>query len=892
MSASPLSSVVSAGIFYAEQYGFRILPVQKKGKRPILDNWTESASSDPDEVKRMLSRHKGNIGVACGPGSNLAVIDVDLPHGEETLAKLEAELGKLPETLTQRTGGGGRQLFFRYPQGVTIKNSAGENGKGLGVNVDVRGDGGQCVLPPSIHPSGRTYAWITKGVPPADLPPAWVERLKAKKPDRPQPRAATPTTRGGEMPPYVQAAIDDELVAAATAPQNTRNDTLNRAAFSIGQWAGSGYLCEEEARNRLYQAAVQSGLVADDGEHQVHKTISSGLSGGMREPRQVPPSTASRPSSPHGQTADAADGSEEVTPEESRILPPPPPVPLEAFPAEVAAMLEEASEAFTVPLQIPAACFLSLLSCLVGRARLICLKESWREAGNLWLAVVAQSGMGKSPLISAFFNVVDRLEYEAKKTFDAEYAEYEDLLLERQTQRAHNARAKARGKELDAGPVSLPDEPAQRQVTADDVTVEALGEILKANPKGVLWLKDELSGMLFDLDKYSSNGGGGTKARLLSSYDCKRWKTNRTSNPKRNIDIPKACVGIFGGIQPGMLTKAFEAGAGGTDEESGFLPRFIFIRAVTEAPGYWSERTFSRASMDLLDAIAAALWLWDIEYDTEGLEVERIVPVSRQAKALYVQWYNVIAEEAFISDNAALLAKLRGQAQRICLLLHSLDAALAGNDGMGIVTEDCMRRTLLLADWVKEHQEQCWRFFRPDEKAKQADPIERTIMQVVVDQAARIEADGWKISNADLCSLVEAKLNMPGLSAVKIGKAASRLGMGQCKVDRNSKGRSVTKETIDTFKSTVRTDRTDRTPYGSREKVADGCHFEPTATDRNSMPAWAVEESADGTRTDADRKESIDTQGVRTERMVRTDDLGYSPEFDFNDPAFPDEVKI
>jgi putative DNA primase/helicase len=67
---------------------------------------------------------------------------------------------------------------------------------------------------------------------------------------------------------------------------------------------------------------------------------------------------------------------------ESRILPPPPPVPLEAFPAPVAAILEEAAEAFTVPIQIPAACLLGVLSCLVGGTRLISLRPSWKEPGN------------------------------------------------------------------------------------------------------------------------------------------------------------------------------------------------------------------------------------------------------------------------------------------------------------------------------------------------------------------------------------------------------------------------------------------------------------------------------------------------------------------------------
>jgi hypothetical protein len=133
-------------------------------------------------------------------------------------------------------------------------------------------------------------------------------------------------------------------------------------------------------------------------------------------------------------------------------------------------------------------------------------------------------------------------------------------------------------------------------------------------------------------------------------------------------------------------------------------------------------------------------------------------------------------------------------------LLHCLDAALAGTDGTSPVTEDTMRRALLLANWVKKHQEQCWRFFSP--KTKQADPIERAIMQVVVEEAGSIEAGGWKISNERLFSLVEKKLNMPGLSAVNLGKTASAIGLHQSSIGKN-RGRIVTPEKIHEFKTTV-----------------------------------------------------------------------------------------
>lgn len=501
----------------------------------------------------------------------------------------------------------------------------------------------------------------------------------------------------------------------------------------------------------------------------------------------------------------------ESDPDESvdnNILPPPPPVPLDAFPVPVAAMLEEAAEAFPVPLQIATTSFLAFLSCLVGRSRLISAKAGWVEGGNLWLASVAPSGMGKTPCMAAFFKPITRLEYEAKREFDEAFEAYEAERDFYQAQRNNQIRAKAKGKEVNVAELHKPEEPKQRQATADDVTIEALGDILRDNPKGVLWLKDELAGMLFDMDKYSNGAKGGTKARLLSSHSLERWKTARASDTGRNIYIPRACVSIFGGIQPGVMKKVFEAGAGGIDEESGFLPRFLFIRAIPEAPAYWSERTFSSGSMQLLDHIAAALWPWDIERDDQGHEIDKITQVSREAKGLYTAWYNAIAGEAFIAENSALLRKLQAHALRICLLLHCLDAALAGTDGMAPVSSDCMRRALLLADWAKDHQAQCWRLFPSGGKeAKQASPIELAMMTVIVEHAAKIEADGWRIKFAELHALIESKMGMHGLKKDIVAKVATVLGLGLCYLGR-SRARSIPGDKVATFKKILTLQKT------------------------------------------------------------------------------------
>ena len=110
-----------------------------------------------------------NIAVATGSRSGIVVIDVDEEAGESSLRKLEKKHGALPETIETITGRG-RHLWFRAPDGVVTRNSAGKLGKG----IDVRGEGGYVVAPPSVHPSGRAYTWSVDCAKTLADPPAWL----------------------------------------------------------------------------------------------------------------------------------------------------------------------------------------------------------------------------------------------------------------------------------------------------------------------------------------------------------------------------------------------------------------------------------------------------------------------------------------------------------------------------------------------------------------------------------------------------------------------------------------------------------------------------------------------------------------------------------------------
>jgi P4 family phage/plasmid primase-like protien len=98
---------------------------------------------------------------------------------------------------------------------------------------------------------------------------------------------------------YARSALERECAAVTSARPNTRNHTLNKAAFNLGQLIAGGLLSESEVHDRLYSAAVACGLVKDDGHAQVEKTIASGLGAGMGKPRGAPEQDADRTAKPH-----------------------------------------------------------------------------------------------------------------------------------------------------------------------------------------------------------------------------------------------------------------------------------------------------------------------------------------------------------------------------------------------------------------------------------------------------------------------------------------------------------------------------------------------------------------------------------------------------------------
>jgi putative DNA primase/helicase len=159
--------------------GFHVFPCWPESKNPATSHGFKNATNNKEQIEKWWKKiPEYNIAIHTSKESGFFVLDIDKKHnGFADLAQLEKDYGPLPESWTVRTGGGGDQIYFKHP-GKFVHSTRGVIAKG----IDVRGDDGYAMAPPSIHPdTGKKYRW-TK--PPLEYPlkeaPAWLLELNEK----------------------------------------------------------------------------------------------------------------------------------------------------------------------------------------------------------------------------------------------------------------------------------------------------------------------------------------------------------------------------------------------------------------------------------------------------------------------------------------------------------------------------------------------------------------------------------------------------------------------------------------------------------------------------------------------------------------------------------------
>lgn len=337
-------------------------------------------------------------------------------------------------------------------------------------------------------------------------------------------------------------------------------------------------------------------------------------------------------------------------------------------------------------------------------------KTDWIERGNLWALIVGRPGIMKSPAMSQALAPIERLEARAAENFNAQAAQHQAEAMAAKLKAEANVKAaRAALKDNAKADVSAllidPEEgeaPNRRRFVVNDLTYEKLGEILSANPDGVLSVRDEMRGLFLSLAREES---APARAFYLQAWSGGSYTFDRIG--RGTVTVEDARLSIIGGIQPGPLSELVQQARRGAADD-GMIERFLI--AWPDAPGQWREvdrwpdseakrrawETFERLDRCTADALGAERER-DAHGDLRGLPFVRFVDDAREA---FGEWRGEFERTIRAAEGEGLegaLSKFRHHVPALALGLHVIDG------GTGPVTLPPTLRALALAEYFESH---------------------------------------------------------------------------------------------------------------------------------------------------------------------------------------------
>ena len=382
--------------------------------------------------------------------------------------------------------------------------------------------------------------------------------------------------------------------------------------------------------------------------------------------------------------------------------------PLALLPDVLRPWIADIADRLQCPPDYPAVAAIVALAAIVGRKVGIRPKrfDDWTVIPNLWGCIVGRPGLLKSPALNEALKPLHRLEALAAESFEAEKVQREAMEdVKDQQKQARKARIKELLKE-GMSPAAIAEsicpeaDPSitRRRYIVNDSSVEKLGELLNENPNGLLAFRDELLGLLTNLDR---EGHEGSRQFYLEAWNGNgRFTYDRIG--RGTVDIKACCLSILGGIQPGPLQEYL---ASSTDD--GLMQRFQLAVWPDSKSGFvnvdrWPDKDAKNAAHSLFDRLDSltALTIGALPGDGVG-----DVPYLRFDEAAQVEFdtWRIELETRLRGDDLppimeTVLAKQRSLVPSLALLLHLADCP----DG-GPVTHNALYKAAAWAEYLESH---------------------------------------------------------------------------------------------------------------------------------------------------------------------------------------------
>ncbi len=334
---------------------------------------------------------------------------------------------------------------------------------------------------------------------------------------------------------------------------------------------------------------------------------------------------------------------------------PPPAMPMDVLPPCIVEYVQDQADLTGCdPGIIALGAMVAAAACITDGIRLQPKRHdpTWTESARLWVAFVGDPSTKKSPAISKAVRHAKRIDHNMAEENGKAIGDWKWQ---------HDSWKEAK-KADKSNPAPEPKPPAVQRLVVEDITVEALTEVLKDNPRGVLTLKDELTGWFAGMDAYkgAAKGASMDRAHWLEAYNGGRRAIDRVT--RGAVVVPNWSTCIIGGIQPDMIRRI--ASSMGND---GLLQRFIVFCARP-------------AQLDAdrrpdMDAMARFGELFDhlirLQEAPQHVMLSEAAHQSRERVARYAKRLIDAIDHAHIQ---AWLGKWDGLYARLLLLYHCLEA--------------------------------------------------------------------------------------------------------------------------------------------------------------------------------------------------------------------------
>jgi hypothetical protein len=343
----------------------------------------------------------------------------------------------------------------------------------------------------------------------------------------------------------------------------------------------------------------------------------------------------------------------------------PPPLLIEVFGPAWGAWITRAAEAASAPRDYVAAPLLAAASALIGNARWAQATPGWSEPPHMWVGVVGDSGVGKSPGAACLLrDVLPAIERKMLADFPDRLQEWRaNSELGKAAEERWKTEVREAQKAGKAPPLPPPAatslEPQAPRLQQHDVTIKKVASLLAyAAPKGLLICRDELVGWIDSMTAYNVSG----RSFWVEAYVGGPFRVERQKHPEPII-VPRNVVAVFGGTQPDKVAMLMR------DADDGLLARIAWVW-----PNPVPFSLGGRGTPGAEWAIAALDKLRELELQPGDPPSPIMVKLADDALPLIEAFGREMQEKQQTAGGLfrSALGKARGQALRLALTLEYL----------------------------------------------------------------------------------------------------------------------------------------------------------------------------------------------------------------------------